>query len=166
MRSSTTAGLTAVALMLAWSPVATAHSMGITVDVSGDELVVRVGFGKSMRPAPDVQVSLLDASRRVLATGRTDQTGVVRLPCPPQGRYRLEALDGDHEADAAIDVPERQAHDTTLRIVLGDRYAGLRNAGIAVGLLAVTLAALVLYARRRNSREGTSGPTRHNEHPK
>jgi len=144
---------TAFALTLASAPAVQAHSMGVTVETAGSELVVRVGFGKSMRPAPDVQVSLLDASRRTVATGVTDQDGVVRLPSPSKGRYRLEATDGVHEADAEIDVPNRDERDAPLAVSRGDQNAALRSAAIAGGLLAATVASFVVYDRRQRSGE-------------
>ncbi len=108
-----TAGLICAACLL-FPAITDAHRVNVFAYVEGDSLVIEGYFSKSAK-ARNCDVHVLSAAGRTLASGTTDDKGIVSFPltemAPVTGRLTvvLETQDG-HRAEYQVtreDIPKR-----------------------------------------------------------
>lgn len=94
----------AALLVLLSADCARAHRLELEARIENGYLRVEA-FYEGDIPAQNARVALFDAERATVASGRTDETGVCRLPLPPPGDYGVTADEAGHRARVSLTVP-------------------------------------------------------------
>lgn len=138
--------LAAAAAVVALSPgVASAHDLRLVVKLPPDspnELVVVAGFDDDT-PAEEAKVTITDAGGAVIAEGKTDERGVLRLPRPGAGKYKATVSAYGHRDAVEFEIVGEAG---------GGEYRGWRPdkaVGIAVGVGGLLAASAAFWWFRR-----------------
>jgi hypothetical protein len=146
-------GLTVSALLLGTQEVL-AHALEVVCKLQGEMVVVEAAYDDGTA-APRAKVRVLDAQARLIADGRTDETGHWSFPRPPSGRYQVEVdAGGGHFKKEMIEIPAGAASAREpIKISEGptpEETARLFWPKIAVGLGAIAgFFIAIWFAKRR-----------------
>lgn len=130
-----------VALVLV-PKAAYAHRLDVEATIrETDPTMIRVEAGyEEIEPAADAQVTLTDTHGVTVVEGRTDETGVCRLPRPAAGTYTVVVDSGDgHRAKVILTVPDADIQTAAARTSPPNRWL-MTAAGLAL-IAAITVAA-------------------------
>src|SRR5262245_20681084 len=166
----------ALGFLLTAGPVR-AHALGAEARIRGNQVRVEAYY-EDDPPAGAARVTVQDASRKVVAEGRTDEKGIWSFPRPAAGHYRLVVDAGaGHRKQLVLDIPvadvspsepsDQTALEQTPTVSVGptrEEFTRTPWLKIGLGLGAIGLLSAVLYGYRRClgcrwvNTSGTSGP--------
>lgn len=139
--------LAAAAAAVALSPGrASAHDLQLVVKLPPDapgQVVLVVGFDDDT-PAEGAKVTIADAAGAVVAGGKTDERGVLKLPRPGPGAYTATAEAFGHRDQVEFKVVGPAG---------GDEYRGWRPdraVGLAAGVVGLLTASAAFWWFRRH----------------
>jgi hypothetical protein len=91
-----------------------AHALGAQCTLKGEKVEVEAYYSDNT-PGRDAKVLVLDAAKKEVASGRTDDEGRWSFPAPPPGSYLVDVNAGEgHRVKVAITVPANKQPDTVL----------------------------------------------------
>jgi hypothetical protein len=89
------------------SGTALAHDLRATVKLLPDSVMVEAGFDDM--PTEDAAVRIVDAAGNEVASGKTNEKGVCRLPVLGPGKYRAVVESIGHRDEVAFEVAGQSA---------------------------------------------------------
>ncbi len=97
--------LRALAVLLLFPLVASAHGMSMDVKVSGQSVSIAV-FYDDDSPGANAAVKVMNAAKEVVLQGTTDSKGEWTFPAPPPGDYTVRAVVDGHAAKEPFTIPQ------------------------------------------------------------
>lgn len=153
-------------LFLCLGQHAGAHALGVECKLKGTKITVEAFFDDDT-PARDAKVTVADAKKQTVSTGRTDANGNWTVDSPGPGKYRVTVDAGDgHLASANIVVPGAASSATTTTTISDSpsrsAFTRIPWFAVLVGISVIFGGAAVYYAVRRTFRraEGQFGGSR------
>lgn len=86
---------------------ASAHDLKATVKLLPDAIVVEAGYDGD-EPAQGAKVVIIDATGKEVATGKTDEKGVCKLPKLVAGKYKAVVDQAGHRDEVEFEVAAEQ----------------------------------------------------------
>ncbi len=140
-RSVLVVALAVAAVGFGASP-ARAHAMRMTVKLSDSQITVTTHFDGETHDGGDVTVTISNADREVMATGKIGADGTWSTPKPAVGHYTVVAQDDfGHRAERAIEI----AADAAPKQWTANEAPVSSELGIAIGIGAIGIATLGGY---------------------
>jgi len=142
-------------IVLAVSNCVCAHGISGNCFVHGSRVTVQAYYDTD-EPAPRADVQILDAEKKEVARGKTDDQGAWTFPHPGKGRF-LAVIDAGagHRAEVAIELGEAEIDISTVASTGPDRttFTGYKLARIAAGLIAIGILAVITqqFLRKRRT---------------
>jgi hypothetical protein len=134
----------AVAVAMLAPGRAHAHDLRATVKVLPDAVVVEAGFDDDT-PAEGAKVVVTDTFGKEVATGRTNEKGVWRVPRPGAGTYKVVVESAGHRDEVEF-VIELHPLDAPIEYV---RERPNQTIGLAIGVGGLLAASAAFWWLRR-----------------
>lgn len=132
----------ALAIVAAGPGQARAHDLKATVKLLPDAVVVEAGFDDET-PAEGAKVVITDAAGKEVASGKTDDRGVCRLPKLEAGKYTAKVESVGHRDEVEFSVAAAASPlDAPIEFA---RERPNQSIGLAVGVVGLFLAAAAFW---------------------